>query len=165
MKKLWIGIDNGVSGTLGVVGEKNIFTKVPTKSVLKYTKKKANVTRIDHANFFDLLSDIISNYSSEEILIGLERPMVNPKRFKATSSALRAWESTLIIMERLSVPYIYIDSKEWQKELLPKGIKGAPELKKASRQVGERLFPHFKEVKHEDMDGILIAEYLKRTYS
>lgn len=164
-KKLFVGIDNGVSGTIGVVGEKTMFFKTPVRSVLKYTKKKANVTRIDHKKLFDVLSEITNEYLEDDIIIKLERPMVNPKRFTATSSALRAWEATLIVVELLGLPYDYIDSKEWQKEMLPSGIKGAPELKRASRDVGDRLFPSFKELNHEDRDGILIAEYLRKTYN
>lgn len=163
-KKLYIGIDNGISGTIGVVGEKTIFTSTPTRSVLKYTKKKANITRIDHKQLYELLNELTTNYKSDEVIVALERPMVNPKRFTATASALRAWESTLIVLELLQLPFLYIDSKEWQKIMLPKGIKGSPELKKASRDVGDRLFPMFKDIKHEDRDGILIAEYLRKTY-
>lgn len=164
MKKLYIGIDNGVSGTIGVVGDKTHFFTTPVKSVLKYTKKKANVTRIDHEKLTDVLLEIVDGYDIDDVIVALERPMVNPKRFTATSSALRAWEATLIIVERLGLPYFYIDSKEWQKVMLPKGIKGAPELKRASRDVGDRLFPAYKEMNHEDRDGILIAEYVRKTY-
>ena len=40
---------------------------------------------------------------------------------------------------------MYIDSKEWQKELLPSGCKGE-ELKTASRDIGCRLFPKYKDL-------------------
>jgi hypothetical protein len=46
--------------------------------------------------------------------------------------------------------------------LLPKGIKGSDELKKASLDVGVRLFPKLPLKK--DADGILIAEYMRRKY-
>lgn len=163
-RKLYIAVDNGVSGTVGVVGDKLDFFKTPTKSVLKYTKKKANVTRIDIPIFRDKLMTIINGYKINEIMVGLERPMVNPTRFNASASALRAWEATLILMEELGLPYIYIDSKEWQKALIPIGVKGSTELKKASKQVGNRMFPSFKDIKHGDRDGILIAEYLRLKY-
>lgn len=162
-KKIFIGIDNGVSGTIGVVGEKVIFTKTPTKNELDYTKKKANLTRVDYRKLYDLLNEISQQYSTDEIIVAIERPMVNPTRFTATKSALRAWEALLICIEELGLPYIFIDSKEWQKVMLPKGVTST-ELKKASLNVGSRLFPTFKDVKHEDRDGILIAEYLRKTY-
>jgi len=65
-------------------------------------------------------------------------------------------------LEDAQWPYEYIDSKEWQKVLLPKGIKGSDELKKASLDIGKRMFPTLKIKK--DADGLLIAEYLRRKY-
>ena len=92
----------------------------------------------------------------------MERPMVNPTRFKATTSALRCFEAELILIEHLGYAYCYVDSKYWQRELLPKGIKGADEQKKASKDIGKRLFPQLADFKHSDYDGILIAEYARR---
>jgi hypothetical protein len=66
----------------------------------------------------------------------------------------------LIALEESQWAYEYIDSKEWQKSLLPKGLKGSEELKKASLDVGKRLFPSL-DIK-KDADGLLIAEYLRR---
>jgi hypothetical protein len=86
--------------------------------------------------------------------------MVNSTRFNATLSAIRALEATLIALEQAQWPYEYIDSKEWQKELLPKGLKGSDELKNASLDIGKRLFPELNIKK--DADGLLIAEYLRR---
>ena len=87
--------------------------------------------------------------------------MVNPTRFKATTSALRCFEAELVIIEYLGLRHIFIDSKEWQKELLPKGCSGN-DLKKASLDIGNRLFPMFEKFKHPDRDGLLIAEYGRR---
>lgn len=160
MKKTFIGIDNGVSGSIGVISNNtSILTPTPIKKVLKYTKKKANINRIDYSPFIsELLYEGV-------VMVMLERPMVNPTRFNASASALRAWEATLIAIENLKYPYEFIDSKEWQKALLPSGLKG-PELKKASMQVGIRLFPHLEaEIrKQKDADGILIAEYCRQKY-
>lgn len=163
-KKIFIGIDNGVSGTIGVVGVIVDTIKTPVKSVLKYTKKKSNVTRIDHTRLKNYLIEVIGDTPTQEVIVALERPMVNPTRFTSTASALRAWEATLIVVEDLNLPYKFIDSKEWQKSLLPSGIKGSSTLKKASLQVGNRLFPKFNTLKHEDRDGLLIAEYIRTTY-
>lgn len=164
-KKVFIGIDNGVSGTIGVISDKgNKFIKTPVFSTLKYTKKKANITRVNHKELYKFLQDVISSYDISEVICGLERPMVNPTRFNASASALRAFESTLIVLENLDIPYFYIDSKEWQKNLLPKGIKGNVQLKRASLSVGNRLFPEFKNFKHSDRDGILIAEHIRKKH-
>jgi hypothetical protein len=61
------------------------------------------------------------------------------------------------------LPYRYIDSKSWQKEFLPSGLKGSDELKKASLQVAQRMFPKLDYSKIKDGDGILIAEYARKT--
>lgn len=159
--KTYIGIDNGVSGTIGVRREeRSEFFKVPTKSEQNYTKKKGNITRINAKD----LECMICGWG--DCMVLLERPMVNSKRFFATQSALRALEATLVVLESLGMAYAYIDSKEWQKELLPKGVKGTEELKKASKDIGIRLFPQHKELieKHGDADGILIAEYCRIKY-
>ena len=165
MKKLFCAIDNGVSGTIGIISDNFIdFIKTPTKSEQNYTKKKGNITRVDFNKLREYLAEVTKDYSTEEIIVALERPMVNPTRFQATTSALRALETTLIAVETLDLPYFYIDSKEWQKELLPNGTKGDA-LKKASVDIGSRLFPQFKDIKHPDRDGILMAEYLRRKFA
>ena len=158
--KILIGVDNGVTGTIGIVGE-GLEPKIyhtPVKKELNYTKKKDNITRLD-ANGF---SDILKQFDAKDVMVVMERPMVNPTRFKSTTSALRCFEAQLILIEHLGLAYCYVDSKDWQRELLPKGIKGADEQKKASKDIGNRLFPQLADFKHSDFDGLLIAEYARR---
>lgn len=160
ISKAYIGIDNGVSGSIGIINGIHIHVfKTPIRKVLNYTKAKQWLNRID-----GIALRKIFHLAPMGTFCLVERPMVNPGRFKATVSALRALEATLIILEDLDIPYQYIDSKEWQKELLPSGLKGPEELKPASAEVACRLFPHLGEQirKHKDGDGILIAEYARR---
>ena len=155
----YIGIDNGVSGTIGILTDTDsYFYETPVKKHLKYTKKKAFLSRIDHIELKKLFMSFDFPFT-----IFVERPMVNPKRFTASASALRALEATLIVLEQLGLPYEFIDSKEWQKAVLPKGIKGQAALKEASKLKGIQLYPMFKKEieKHKDADGLLIAHYLK----
>lgn len=172
--KIFIGIDNGVSGSIGVITPMGTnFVLTPTKSEQNYTKAKANITRIDVIelkNFFiKLLKDLYlfdsSTVSSTQVYCLIERPMVNPGRFQASASALRALEATLNVIEFLQFSYSYVDSKEWQRELLPKDSM-KEQLKKDSVDIGCRLFPEHKEliVKHKDADGILMAEYCRRKF-
>lgn len=159
--KNYIGIDNGVSGSIGIIlFSSNEYTYVPTpvKRVLGYTKAKQWLNRVDLPKILKELD--VPN--KEQTLAIIERPMVNPGRFKATASALRALETTLIALEQLGIAYQYIDSKEWQKVMLPSGLKGE-ELKEASWQVGKRLFPTIAWSQFKDADGILIAEYARRS--
>lgn len=155
----YVGIDNGVSGNIGILHSvaKPRYYHTPIKKELNYTKTKKWLNRIDIEKLGDLLD------LAEETIVFIERPMVNPGRFQASVSALRALEATLIVLEQLKLSYQYIDSKEWQKELLPSGLRG-DELKKASLQVGERLFPKINFKGFNDADGLLIAEYCRRQY-
>ena len=159
MSKIYIGIDNGTSGTIGIVGDdiSPTFINTPTKKEQNYTKTKQSITRLDWKGF----SELVSAYCDYELVAIMERPLVNPTRFKATTVALRCFEAQLVLVESLGCRIIYVDSKDWQKEMLPKGVKGE-DLKKASLDIGNRLFPSFASSKHPDRDGILIAEYARR---
>ena len=156
---IFVGIDNGVSGSIGIITETGIlYFKTPIKRELNYTKTKKWIHRIDKLALQTILQN---NIQKEKVIIGLERPMVNPGRFQATTSALRALEATLIVLEELGYSYRYLDSKEWQKVLLPKDLKGE-ELKEASLSIGKRLFPSIDFKGFKDADGLLIAEYLRK---
>lgn len=159
--KFYIGIDNGVTGSIGIVGKELTyyeFMETPITFGQDYTKAKKNVSRVNVTTF----AEVIHTLKGYGLCVAvLERPMKNPARFDATCSAMRALEAELTVLELYDVPYMFIDSKEWQKEMLPKGVVGTKELKKASLDIGKRLFPEIKN-KHPDRDGILIAEYARR---
>lgn len=163
MNRVYIGIDNGVSGSIGWVDNNGVsgFKPTPVFKTLNYQKTAKKLNRID-VNALELLLVHIISIGNPIALV--ERPMVNPGRFTASTSALRALEATLIILERLNISIQYVDSKEWQKIMLPKGIKGSKDLKMASLDIGIRLFPQFKDIikKQKDADGILISEWAKR---
>lgn len=160
--RFFIGIDNGISGSIAIIGtgpsvQTAVYAfQVPTIVQQNYTKKKGNITRIDGNKLFYIFDRSIPKGS--EVHVMMERPMVNPTRFQATMSAVRALESVLTIIETFGFSYSYIDSKEWQKELLPAGTKG-DDLKVASLQIAERLYPGKNPEKHKDGDGLLIAHY------
>jgi hypothetical protein len=151
-----IGIDNGVSGSVAVITEKEVtYAPVPVFLERNYTKKKSNVNRID----VDKLKEMLSPYVQYKPSVNVERPMVNPGRFKASVSAIRALEATSIALEQLGLEYSFVDSKGWQKEFLPTGVKGAEALKASSRLKGIQLYPHLEKeiIKQKDADGLFIA--------
>jgi len=162
----FIGIDNGVSGTVAIVylndeGRLPIVIKTPIQHCLNYTKTKQWINRIDTIVLTQwIMFNGISYRGSMQMIpqVMIERPMVNPGRFKATTSALRALEATMIVLEHLQLPYEFVDSKEWQKALLPKGLE-KEELKEAAVEVAKRLFPNIDTKK--DADGLMIAYYCK----
>lgn len=159
-KRAYVGIDNGVSGSIGIIYEDGAyeFHQTPVKKVLDYTKEKKYINRIEGASLIQLLSGL-----GRGSMVMVERPMVNPSRFVPTMSAIRAYEATITILETLGLPYEVIDSKSFQKLYLPIGIKG-DDLKPASLEVGNRLFPETKANKHKDRDGMLIAAYCKQKH-
>lgn len=161
--KMYIGFDNGVSASMTIMDLSGAvyFYKVPTKIEQSYTKAKQNITRIDTPKLIELLRGHIDVGAECFTHAILERPMVNPTRFKATMSALRALEALLIVVELLQLPHSYIDSRKWQKELLPSGLE-TDELKQASLDIGNRLFPQFIGHKHKDRDSLLMTEYARR---
>jgi hypothetical protein len=163
MSKIFIGLDNGVTGSIGIIQpEVYSFMKTPVFSELNYTNsKKQNITRIHYKRLKELFAS-----AGEPRMVIIERPMVNPTRFMASASALRAFEATLICIQELSYPFEVIDSRKWQSELLPKGCKGQ-ELKTASMQIASQMWPEFTDGihKHGDGDGLLIAEYARRHYA
>lgn len=160
MYDYYIGIDNGTSGSIGVVGGDVNFILTPTIKVLSHVGKAKYISRIDYKELFKFLS----NYREKSFVL-LERPFTG--RFVNTAiTAGRAFEATLICLEQLNMGFRVIDSKEWQKEFFPKGLKGSPKLKKASAQIGSQRFPQFTDVIQElgDADGLLIAEYCRMQY-
>lgn len=160
MSKIYIGLDNGTTGTIGIVGDgiQPQLHHTPVKKEQDYTKAKKNVTRLDCMAF----KEIIDQFNHNDIFVVCERPMINPTRWTASMTAIRCWEAQLIMLEVLGIPHQFVDSKEWQRVMLPKGIKGSNEQKSASKDIGKRLFPQFADFKHTDMDGLLIAEYARR---
>ena len=156
---LIIAIDNGVTGTITIMnketGELQDYFPIPVKTHLKYTKKKQWIKRVDWKELRAKL-ELHFPYHPKAYL---ERPMVNPTRFKASESALRCLEATLIVLEMLGIPYEFIDSKEWLREMLLKGLKGTAELKKASLEKARQMFPG---ITIYDGDSLLMAEYIRR---
>lgn len=156
---VFVGIDNGVTGAIGII--KTIskdsgffeFHPTPVKTELNYTKAKSHITRID----VQKLKAILMGCIADRNIAYIERPMINPMRWKASVSAIRAMEATQIVLEELKIPYRWIDSREWQKALLPSGLQ-KEELKQASRDVAKRYFPLIDLGKH-DGDALLIAKY------
>jgi hypothetical protein len=162
--KLYIGIDNGVSGSLAAIASGfAAFQPTPIFSEQSYTKTKKRISRVNVTLLAEVLVDWKTQTEAGSILALIERPMVNPGRFNATLSAMRALEATLVVLEFASIPIIYVDSREWQKVMLPAGYE-KEELKQASMDIGCRLYPVLRDVitKHKDADSLLMAEWARR---
>ena len=153
-----IGLDNGIGATgIALLGPANLvrYDKLPTKVELNYQKDEQHITRLNTKEFQQLL--LSWNLPIETTMVYMERPMINAMRFKASMSACRCFEATLIVLEELNLQHTIIDSKQWQRILLP-GIEGSIELKKASLELGRKLYPTLKLKK--DADSLLIAHWV-----
>lgn len=164
MSTVYIGIDNGVSGSVGIVADSGVvvgFFPTPTFKAQDYTQRAKNISRVATEELRLRLCTVAGDY--QECRVFIERPMVNPGRFMATASALRALEATLVVVEGLLWSVQFIDSRKWQKEFLPAGLHGA-DLKQVSVDVGCRMWPTLKEpiVRQGDADALFIAEWARR---
>jgi len=153
-------IDNGVTGAIAVKEGEDFFFYLAiewyTYKALNYTKRKGYSTHIDMYK----LKELLKRHNVTRVL--LERPMINPQRWRATVSAIRADESMFQTIRLCGVAIEYIDSKEWQKRIFPEGaITG--ETKKLSKEIGFRLFPQFKRsICKQDADALLMLWYILR---
>lgn len=159
----YIAIDNGVTGALALITEEgdSFITKTPTIKSRSYTKEVKYITRVNYPKLVALLRDYIGKSKDGYITVVMERAMIMPGRFVATLSAIRALEATQIALEEVGLKYSFIDSKEWQKVMLPPGTKGEA-LKTESLRVGKELFPGLASKIKKDADSLLIAEYTRR---
>jgi hypothetical protein len=151
-----VGIDNGTSGSWAALAPDWVyFHRMPTKVSL-LGKKERRITRID----MPILHEQI--YAAKPSKAYLERPFTG-RFLNAVLPAQRAFEAVLIALEQARVPYEVVDSKTWQKPLLGT-VKGSENLKKASMDLGCRLYPQlaYQITKHGDADGLLIAHYFAR---
>jgi hypothetical protein len=167
--KYYIGIDNGPTGSITILDPDGFLLHselTPVKKELSYTKDKKKITRVSYKGLAQILAEYLPKKKRLNQLCVIERPMVNPIRFKNSLSAIRALEATLIALEILGVPYQYIDSREWQKVFLPtakkkkvKGVSNSAELKKDAVNIAQRLYPG---TNPELADSLLIATYARR---
>lgn len=115
-----IAIDNGCTGSIAILDEQSqvvLFEHTPTFESRNYTKEERYIHRINTEELYTLLRP----YSGTSKCV-IERPMINIKRFRSSVSAIRAFEATSIVLERLSIPYEVVDSKKWQHVILPSNV-------------------------------------------
>lgn len=163
MSKAILFIDNGCTGTMALFDgtfSSAYFAETPCRTGKRFDthKEQKSVTRLDVEKFYRLLQ-IMKDWTTKEILVVRERPMVHPARFYASLSAIRCDEAETLCLEKAGLPWIYCDSREWQTPLLESFGKGAEALKNESKELGIKLFPQYSELitKHGDADALLGA--------
>lgn len=158
--------DNGTTGTIGwrcgcTINE---MIEVPVKKRASFHKSPRSTTIIDVDALEKALRDMLDRAKVKpcDVIAYRERPMINPKRWQASMSASRADEAETIVLERMGIEYHYVDSKAWQRHILPSsGKKGTTSdiLKAESKDIGCKMFENLSTIinKHGDADGILGA--------
>lgn len=157
-----VGIDNGPSGSIGLIEMKDMmkfveFHKVPTIKYLNYQKSRAkHITRLDHVSFSLMLQSWVNRAGKQSLTILIEKPVGN-KFLQSMISGARFLEAMLVCLEKLSLGYEIIGAQEWQKVMIPK--TKPKETKKVSLEVAKKLYPQIDYSKFDDADGLMIAEY------
>jgi len=187
MVNLYIGIDNGATGSVGIISSPSqhvAFFPVPIKTVPNYTKEVQMIGRI---HLTELKKEILGRIpvgDEYNIRCLIERPFMAPVEtiidehgkkvpsvnmifLKSSLNAHRSFEAVIILMESMKIGYEVVDSKAWQKQMLGNRIKGSKALKEASKLKGIQMFPQFEDVinKHKDADGLLIASFAQIYYN
>lgn len=140
------------------------FRLTPAIQALDYTQEIKYINRIDHVNlkkWFEYQIEIGKKYLTEELkpLVILERPMVNPQRFNSSKIALRAFESTLIVLELLNLDYIIIDSKKWQHYFFGKNTS-LIDLKYESQKRGIEVIDSYGQLTNKDLEKCINNELI-----
>lgn len=167
MTKYTIGIDNGTTGTIAILGPDGpFFDVVPTKEYLMGKAGKV-VRRIDHAGLGGMIGarlfGVTGTWDANRMQVSayVERPFTgSAMMINTTVLSARAHEAVLTVLENLGIGVTTVDSKEWQVPILG-NVKGSPALKHASMLRGVALYPQFKDQikKHGDADGLLMAHH------
>lgn len=163
--------DNGTTGTIGWIYGHHLsdydMIEVPVKKRASFHKDPRSTTVID----VEKLKGTIRGWMEQaklipkDVIAYRERPMINPKRWQASMSASRADEAETIMLEQLGIKYKYVDSKAWQRHVLPSSGKSGTTsdmLKAESMDIGLKEFKDHPDIvecikKHGDADGILGA--------
>ena len=162
--RITIGIDNGSTGSIGIIGPDGVtFEAIPTQDYLHYGKKGSISKRLDRCALTNLVEVQLKEHSpigcQLVTRVYIERPFTG-KFINAVIPAHRFFEATIIALEDLGLGYEVVDSREWQAAVLG-NIKGSALLKKASKLRGIQLYPALSAaiISQGDADGLLIAHH------
>ena len=184
-----LGIDNGVTGSIAMMdhsGKIVMHSPVPVYKEQKWTKPKTQklktktklvydeITMIDA----DALQRMLVKYTStiSDIHCFLERPAISYAAawsMKTSISAAMSWAYVVYILKKLQIPRTDIDSKDWQKQLIPeamgvnnkeymKTLKAGERnklLKDAAYDLAKTLYPPLNSKDKGAGDSICICEY------
>lgn len=186
----WIlGIDNGITGSIALMdpsGKVVFHAPVPVYKERKWTKPKLaklktktkvvydEITMIDVVTLQRMLVKYTSTIS--DIHCFLERPAISYAAawsMKTSISAAMSWAYVVHVLKQLQIPRTDVDSKDWQKQLIPEATgeqnkeymktlkKGDRNklLKEAAYDLAKTLYPALNSKDKGAGDSICICEY------
>lgn len=152
---IFVGIDNGTTGSIGFVGGDLPFLVLSKQYTRPSTLKSGKGNEINPRALFEIFQPIANRIG----MVAIERPFTAVGMGNAPVLGRGAFEATRTVLELLEIPFMVVDSKQWQKLFLPAGIKGSKELKEASKALGTQQWPICsEEIKRQgDADGLFLA--------
>lgn len=150
-KKIYIGIDPGMSGAVAILSNDNLWQH------LYDFDNQESLHRLQQLSNFDI-------YDPITILAAIEKVHSMPKQGVSSSfkfgTNFGIWQGQL---QALKIPYIFVTPQKWQKVVFDSMTKG--DRKEMSLDLARRLFPwaelHLKK-HHGRAEALLIAEWLRR---
>jgi len=167
--KLYLGIDNSLSGALCILSGARIVAMkpMPVKEYVPPNKGAKTTREIDIVAVWQWIYGIIG-HQLEHVVVMIEKP-TNAKTYRAAEAMAGSFHALRAMCELKSLQWIRITPQAWQKAMLP-GCK-AGDTKPAALRAAKTLWPHESwlatsrsKVPHDGLvDAALIAEYCRRT--
>lgn len=156
---VYVGIDPGMSGAVGIVFHDNSPPSVWDTPTLMVGKKR----ELDARSAAERLNTLRNWSADNRLVVAIERVHSMPKQGVASSFNFgKGYGIWLGILAALQLSHELVTPQAWKKTML----NGMPKEKDSSRQRAMQLFPdvdlHLKK-HHGRADALLLAEYLRRT--
>lgn len=163
VRKVWVGIDPGLSGAVGAVYQNRFAEAWSTPSInVKKGKGKGAKKHPDLAGMADLLRPFLKlQRQGWEVLVTLEESSPNPQDGKVGHHKVGiGYGIWLGILTALRLPYQTVRPGVWRPQMV-----GAKTDKNMSRKVCQQLFPRLKLPLVKDADkaeAVMLAEWGRR---
>lgn len=163
MGQVWIGIDPGLSGAVGIASSGFVgrttyeVVDVPTLAITvgKHTRRDYVIP-----GMLNLLREL--SESVDEVQVGIEKVHAHPGQGVSSSFSFgRGYGLWLMAIVALKIPYTEITPQAWKKEMMA----GMTKDKDAARLRAAQLFPLLDFSKKSDdgrAEALLIAEFTRR---
>lgn len=162
--KLFLGIDNGVSGAIAAIDGEGKVVALQSLPV----RKVGSDNTLDVVAFSELLAALVTGYSPYAIA---EQAQKFSKGTMALASTWRCWGMIQAVLELSRYPWEPINPSAWQKPMFSGHFRAKDQdTKSVSIEIAGRIFPHQSllptlKSKRPDSglaDALLIAEFARR---